>query len=134
MIRRIFLAAMAILALNSAALAQQAAQPTPDDRARQWLTLLDNANYTQAWTDAGPGLRDSNKNGAWAADTAKQREPLGAMVSRDLKDVKLTGRTATVRYDSSFAQKARATETVTLELKQPDGWNVTGYKILPAQN
>lgn len=134
MLRFTFLAAMAVLMFNTAVLAQQAAQPTPDDRARQWLTLLDNANYTQAWNDAAPAFRDTNKDGAWAANTAKQREPMGAMVSRDLKDVKLSGRTATVRYDSSFAQKARVMETVTLELKQPDGWNVTGYKILPSQN
>lgn len=134
MFRRIFMAALAVMALEGAALAQQAAQPSPDDRARQWLTLLDNANYSQAWTDAGAAFRADNKNGAWAADTAKLREPMGAMVSRDLKDVKLSGSTATVRYDSSFAQKARMMETVTLSLKQPDGWSVTGYKMQASQN
>ena len=128
MLKPALFAAAALLCLATNAPAQQAAQPSPDDRARQWLTLMDNGNYAQAWNDAAPVFHKGTSDG-WSVDAAHTRAPLGAMVSRDLHDVKVTGRTATVRYDSSFAQKARATETVILELRPPGGWSVSSYKL-----
>jgi hypothetical protein len=134
MFNRILFAAVTLLCLSIApltqALAQQAAQPTPDDRARQWLTLLDNANYAQAWSDAAPAFHTSHKADGWPDTAAKLRQPLGAMASRDLHDVKMSANnhSATVRYDSVFAQKPRALETVTLQLGSA-GWSVTGYTV-----
>jgi len=103
--------------------------PAPDDRARQWLVLLDDKNYSQSWTDAGKTFQTRNKLDAWAAAAGTQREPLGAVASRDLKSIDL-GRTniAVVRYDTVFAHKAAAVETVTLSFE--DGtWAVTGYSV-----
>jgi Protein of unknown function (DUF4019) len=64
------------------------------------------------------------------------REPLGAMSSRALKDVKLAktlpamrdGQYAIVRYDAAFAHKSGAVESVTMILEN-GGWSVIGYFI-----
>ena len=45
-----------------------AVTPTPDDRARQWLVLVDDKNYTQSWSDSGKAFQTRQKNDAWAKD------------------------------------------------------------------
>jgi len=73
---------------------------------------------------------------AWAQQTASVRAPLGAMSSRNLKDEKMSktmpgmhdGQYATIRYDSSFAHKATAVETLVL-VSDKDGWSVISYRI-----
>jgi hypothetical protein len=58
------------------------------------------------------------------------------MSSRTLKDVKLTktlpgmrdGQYAVVRYDSAFAHKAAAVESVTL-VSENSAWSVVTYSI-----
>jgi hypothetical protein len=106
-----------------------AATPTPDDRARQWLILVDDKNYAQSWSDAGKTFQARQKADAWAAAIGAKRESLGAVASRDLKSIDL-GRTnvAVIRYDTAFARKAQAVETVTLAFEN-GGWSVTDYAI-----
>lgn len=103
--------------------------PAPDDRARQWLVLLDDKNYAQSWTEAGKAFQSRNKAEAWAGTAASEREPLGAVASRDLKSIDLgRANVAVVRYDTVFAHKAAAVETVTLSFE--DGtWAVTAYSV-----
>ena len=106
-----------------------AATPTPDDRARQWLVLVDDKNYTQSWSQAGKAFQNKQKADAWAAAAGDKRDTLGAVASRDLKSIDL-GRTdiAVVRYDTVFARKAQAVETVTLAFEN-GGWSVTDYSL-----
>ncbi len=64
------------------------------------------------------------------------RDPLGAMATRTIKNVKLTktlpgmrdGQYASVQFDSGFAHKAAAVETVTLT-SEKGGWSVISYSI-----
>ena len=106
-----------------------AATPTPDDRARQWLILVDDKNYAQSWSQAGKTFQAKQKADAWAATAGDKRGSLGAVASRDLKSIDL-GRTdiAVVRYDTVFARKAQAVETVTLAFEN-GGWQVTDYSV-----
>ena len=106
-----------------------AAMPTPDDRARQWLILVDDKNYTQSWSQAGKAFQAKQKADAWAAAASDKRGALGAVASRDLKSIDL-GRTdiAVVKYDTVFARKAQAVETVTLAFEN-GGWLVTDYSV-----
>jgi hypothetical protein len=135
--------AIAIALLVAApALAQTAAgpstpmTPTPDDRAKQWLTLVDDQNYADAYKQMGGATRDMISATDWAKKISAVRAPLGAMSSRALKDVKLTktrpgmrdGQHATVRYDSAFAHKANSVESVTL-ISENGGWSVAGYSV-----
>ena len=107
--------------------------PTPDDRAKQWLTLVDDQNYNDAYKQMS---QQKSAIGAWAAEIAQKRAPLGAMASRDIKAIKLTkilpgmrdGQYATVQFDSSFAHKASAVETVTLT-SDKGAWSVIGYSL-----
>ena len=96
--------------------------PAPDDRAKQWLTLVDDANYTDSYKQMGAMVTSRMSADAWAQTIKNARGPLGAMSSRNLKDVKMSktlpgapdGQYATIRYDSAFAHKAAAVETVVL--------------------
>jgi hypothetical protein len=111
--------------------APTAAQPGPDDRAKQWLTLIDDSNYTDSARQMGPQARKAEIDAL-----SRQREPLGAVANRNLKDVKLattnpgmpSGQYAVVRYDSNFAHRANAVETVTLAMNK-GAWSVVGYRV-----
>jgi hypothetical protein len=103
--------------------------PTPDDRARQWLVLVDDKNYAQSWSEASKAFQNRQKTDAWATQSAAQRGPLGAVASRDLKSIDLSrNNTAVIRYDTVFAHKAAAVETVTLAFEN-GGWLVTDYSV-----
>ncbi len=110
--------------------------PTPDDRAKQWLTLVDDQNYAEAYKQMGGVARGKASAEEFAGSVGGVRVPLGAMSSRALKDVKLAktlpamrdGQYAIVRYDSTFAHKAAAVESVTL-ISENGGWSVIGYFI-----
>ena len=106
-----------------------AATPTPDDRARQWLVLVDDKNYAQSWSQAGKAFQNKQKADAWAATAGDKRGALGAVASRDLKSIDL-GRTdiAVVKYDTVFARNAQVVETVTLAFEN-GGWQVTDYSV-----
>jgi hypothetical protein len=111
--------------------APTAAQPGPDDRAKQWLTLIDDSNYADGARQMGPQAKKAEIDAL-----PRLREPLGAVASRNLKDVKLSttnpgmpaGQYAVVRYDSNFAHRASAVETVTLAMTK-GAWSVVGYRI-----
>src|SRR5581483_5801878 len=131
-----------VLIFSGPALAQTAAgpstamTPTPDDRAKQWLTLVDDKNYADAYKQMGAGARAKSSERDFTAKLSGARTPLGAMSSRTLKDVKLTnalpgmrdGQYATVLFDTAFAHKAAAVETVNLE-SENGAWSVIGYFI-----
>jgi hypothetical protein len=131
-----FAAMFLALPATPAALAQSpsaptAAQPGPDDRAKQWLTLVDDGNYADSARQMGAQAKKPS-----AAALPALRSPLGAVSSRNLKDVTLTrtspgmpaGQYAVVRYDTNFAHKGGAVETVTLAMTK-GAWAVVGYKI-----
>jgi hypothetical protein len=106
-----------------------AAQSTPDERARQWLVVLDDGDYGRGWQEAGAAMKDHQTAAGWTAATKAVREPMGAMASRNLKSIELVRQDqAVVRYDSVFAHKAAAVETVTLGFAN-GGWSVTGYTV-----
>lgn len=109
---------------------------SPDDRAKQWMTLIDDQNYADAYQQMGAAARGKIASDAWTQKMRGARVPLGAVSSRTLKDVKMTetlpglrdGQYATVRYDSAFAHKAAGVETVNLVLEN-GAWSVIGYFI-----
>jgi Protein of unknown function (DUF4019) len=110
--------------------------PSPDDRAKQWLTLIDDQNYADAYKQMGAVARSKASEQDFAAKIGGTRTPLGAMSSRTLKDINVAktlpgmrdGQYTIVRYDSAFAHKAAATESVTLE-SENGAWSVVGYFI-----
>ena len=130
------------LAFAAPALAQTGAgpstsmTPSPDDRAKQWLTLIDDQNYADAYKQMDASARNKVSEQDFAAKIGGARTPLGAMSSRALKDINVAktrpgmrdGQYTIVRYDSAFAHKAAAVESVTLE-SENGAWSVAGYFI-----
>lgn len=110
--------------------------PTPDERAKQWLTVMDDQNYADAYRQMGKSGRDKLSEQQFAEKESNLRAPLGAMSSRTLKEVKLTktlpgmrdGQYATVTFDTQFAHKAQAMEAVTL-VSENGAWSVIGYTV-----
>ena len=132
-IATLFLICAAAPALAQAAPAKKstvtAVTPTPDDRARQWLVLVDDKNYSQSWIEAGKAFQARQKADAWAKEEGDKRSPLGAVASRGLKSIDLSrNNVAVVRYDTVFARKAAAVETVTLAFDN-GSWAVTDYSV-----
>jgi hypothetical protein len=117
--------------LLASALSAQALTPGPADRARQWLTLVDDGNYKEVTEQLAPQARKTE-----VAALPTQRKPLGAMASRDLRAIVMTptrpglpkGDYAVVRYESKFAHKTGAVETVTLVMNKGD-WSVLDYRV-----
>jgi hypothetical protein len=138
MFARSIFAALVLFAATQTAFSQAApakrsqvtaVTPAPDDRARQWLVLVDDKNYPQSWTEAGKAFQAHQKADAWAKQADTLRTPLGAVANRGLKSIDLSrNNIAVVRYDTSFAHKAAAVETVTLAYE--DGsWTVSDYSV-----
>jgi hypothetical protein len=136
MFARVVIAALLTLSAATPGMAQgakktvaTAATPAPDDRARQWLVLVDDKNYTQSWTQSAAAFKSRQKADAWAKDELTKREPLGAVASRSLKSIDLSrNNVAVIRYDTVFAHKAAAVETVTMSFEN-GSWAVTDYSI-----
>ncbi|HWM62325.1 MAG TPA: DUF4019 domain-containing protein [Rhizomicrobium sp.] len=125
----LFGAATPAFALPAKKSAITAATPAPDDRARQWLVLVDDKNYAQSWSEAAKTFQSHQKTDAWAANATAARAPLGAVASRGLKSIDLSrDNTAVIRYDTVFAHKAAAIETVTMTFEN-GSWSVTDYSV-----
>lgn len=96
--------------------------------------MVDDKNYTDAYKQMSAAAQGKVSADAWTQKLSTTRDPLGAMATRNIKDVKLTktragmrdGHYATVRFDTSFAHKASAIETVVLT-SEKGGWSVIGY-------
>jgi hypothetical protein len=110
--------------------------PSPDDRAKQWLGLVDDQNYADAYKQMGMTAQGKLSADAFAEKQGSTRGPLGAMATRTIKSIKMSntlpgmrdGQYATVQFDSSFAHKAQATETVVLA-SDKGAWSVVSYSV-----
>jgi hypothetical protein len=84
----------------------------------------------------GAAARGKVSEQDFGAKIGGARTPLGAMSSRALKDINVAktlpgmrdGQYTIVRYDSAFAHKAAAIESVTLE-SENGAWSVVSYSI-----
>ena len=113
------------------------ASTDPGISATQWLAASD-ANQTQTtWEQAAPLFQLAISHEQWAQSLAATRTPLGRMLTRQETSRTYTqqlpgapdGDYCVLQYASSFAHKAQAVETVTMQ-RQPDGsWRAVGYFI-----
>lgn len=111
--------------------------PQPDlMAAKNWVTLVDAKRWNDSWAAAGTLFRSQMPQPRWASTIAPVRDPLGAVTSRALKSVTTTkslpgapdGDYEVVQFQTSFTNKAAATETVVLS-HEASGWKVDGYFI-----
>lgn len=129
-------------AAQSAPVQMQAAAETEGASAvaaRGWLALVDSSQWEQSWETAGTMFKSQLTAAQWTETVQPVRQPLGALVSRQLASTNLTdslpgvpkGEYAVLQFRTDFTDMKDTVETVTL-VKEASGWAVVGYFIKPA--
>lgn len=125
-----------ILGLALATGAEPAGQQPDIAAAKSWVQLVDNSRWDDSWTAAGTLFKSQMPQARWASTIAPIRAPLGTVSSRVVKAVTPAkslpgapdGDYEVVQFQTSFTNKAAATETVVLS-REATGWKVDGYFI-----
>jgi hypothetical protein len=103
----------------------------------EWLALTDQGQFEPSWDEAAPLFQAGITKSDWQRSLNAVRLPLGELISREVAKSDYStalpgapdGEYVVVTLDSSFANKARAVETVTA-MRAPEGdWRVAGYFI-----
>lgn len=123
----------AIGAPPSAAIDTKAAS----DSTLQWLALVDSGKYADSWHESSSFFRSKISSPLWEKSVAAARSPFGALISRTEKSKTTAttlpgapdGQYVVIQYDTSFANKKAATETVTPMLDKDGKWRVSGYFV-----
>jgi hypothetical protein len=105
--------------------------------ASAWLKLVDHRKYAQSWKDASSFFRSEITEDHWDDRINEVRTPLGPLVSRKLAITEPTmslpgspdGHYLVLQYQSSFAQKKVAIETIVMMLDQDGHYRTAGYFI-----
>lgn len=105
--------------------------------ARAWVGLIDEGQYAESWNEAAPVFQGAVPEQKWADSLDKVRKPLGSLVSRNLKSTQEVshlpgapdGKYVVMQFDTSFANKQSAIETVTVGPEEDGQWKASGYYI-----
>ncbi|NQU11643.1 DUF4019 domain-containing protein [bacterium] len=135
--RRITTILAALVLAGSAALAASEKETAAVAAAEKWLGLVDAGDYTNSWQEAAAYFRNVITQEQWARAVQAARRPLGDLVVRKVKATKYTaslpgapdGEYVVIQFESSFARKKTAVETVTPLLDKDGQWQVSGYLI-----
>ena len=119
------------------AAADAAAEQAATAAAQKWLTEIDNGQYAQSWQDASAFFQNAISQEKWESALTGVRKPLGDLESRKLESAryatKLPGapdaQYVVMEFDTSFANKKTAIETVTFVLEKDGQWKSAGYFI-----
>ncbi len=102
------------------------------DAARKWLGLVDQGKWDESYRATSPAFRKLNTAKVWATTSEQVRVPLGAVISRTfLSYENLPAPPAgydVVKFRTSFANKADAVETVSLD-RAGGNWRIVGVTI-----
>jgi serine/threonine protein kinase len=105
--------------------------------AESWLARIDAGHYADSWKEAAQFFQSSITEASWSAALTSVRKPLSEIKSRKLHSARSIkslpgapdGDYVVMKFDTSFATKEKAVETVTF-MKDPDGsWKAAGYFI-----
>jgi hypothetical protein len=105
--------------------------------AQKWLAGIDGVNYAQSWLDASEYFQGAITQDKWVAALQSVRKPLGELKIRTV-DSAVTetqlpgtpdGKYVVMQFDTAFANKNSATETVTFSLEADGTWKACGYYI-----
>jgi len=102
-----------------------------------WLKLLDGGKYDDCWAQMAGFAKNAAPQATFVSSMKAFRDPLGALDSRKVQSKQYAtslpgapdGEYVVIQYETSFAKKKSAIETVT-PMKDADGtWRVSGYYI-----
>ncbi len=113
------------------------AEKAAKESAKAWLELIDAEKYDQSQQEAALYVRNLVTKDDWQRSMQGARQPLGKLVSRELKSTRYTtsapgapdGQYVIIQYNTSFENKESAVETVTPMLDDDGKWRVSGYYI-----
>jgi tRNA A-37 threonylcarbamoyl transferase component Bud32 len=105
--------------------------------AQAWLSLVDHGDYAGSWKVTVPFFQAAVPEASWKDSMEKFRQPLGDLISRKLQSSQPVtqmpgapdGEYVVMQFDTSFANKKSAVETVTVGPKKDGQWKVSGYYI-----
>jgi hypothetical protein len=129
------LCTIAMLMLGIAAFGE-AVQNQAAPAGEAWLKLIDNGKFGESWSEAATLFRTQVPQQTWIEKAQAARASLGALTSRKLKTIKFAktlpgapdGNYALILFNTSFANKASAVETLTLT-EDVGAWRAAGYFI-----
>jgi len=125
------------LCAASAPAAEEAAVAEAKKAAETWLAEVDAGAYGPSWEHAAELFRKAVTKEGWKQALDAARAPLGAVEERKLRSASFhtelpgapDGEYVVIEFDTRFASKAHAVETIT-PTRDPDGtWRVSGYYI-----
>lgn len=102
-----------------------------------WLALADSGDYAGAWTSAGALLRATVSEAQLVTALKAAREPLGALTQRTPETARTlisgpgmpTGQYVLFTFIPQFANKASASERMTVQRETDGRWRVIGYYV-----
>lgn len=105
--------------------------------AQSWLTLIDSEKYAESWQEASTVFKANLTQEQWVGTVKSVRSQFGKVLSRKVKSAKYTrslpgapdGEYVVLQFDTSFANKKAAVETLTPALDKDGKWRVSGYFI-----
>jgi Protein of unknown function (DUF4019) len=105
--------------------------------AQSWLKQIDSGNYATSWKEASAYFRGALTERGWVDALNGARKPLGKIVSRKLAESRDAqslpgapdGNYVVMQFDTSFANKKSAVETVTFMQEKDGKWKAAGYYI-----
>jgi hypothetical protein len=105
--------------------------------AKNWLQLVDNEKYGESWDSAAAKFKEAISRDKWEQAMKQVRGPLGKLVSRTVKSATYAtslpgapnGKYVVIQFETSFANKKSAVETITPMLDSDGKWHVSGYFI-----
>ena len=135
------LASLFVLAAACAAPFAHAQQPdavrNAVDAANRWLVPADAGDGAATWDQAASVFQSAVSKADWSAALKQVRQPLGAVTSRKMVSSEYRrslpgapdGEYVVIQYDTQFAHKPHAVETV-VPMRERDGsWKVSGYFV-----
>ena len=117
--------------------ADEAAEKASAAAAAAWLSQIDAGNYSNSWRDASAYFKGAVTENGFRDALARARKPLGKLLSRKLTKAQSAaslpgapdGNYVVMQFDSSFANKKNAVETVTFMQEKDGKWKAAGYYI-----
>ena len=107
------------------------------EAATAWLALVDHGSYAASWDKASSIFQSAISQSGWESALKSVRAPLGQVKSRKLKSATYTktipgapeGEYVVIQYETEFANKPGAIETVTPMREKDGSWKVSGYFV-----
>ncbi len=135
--RTLFASLLAVGLFVAGARAETEKEKAAIASAQSWLALVDAGKYAESWNEAASFFKGAITQQQWEQAAAGVRQPLGKLVSRKLKSATYTtsvpgspdGQYVIIQFDTTFANKKAAVETITPMLDKDGKWRVSGYFI-----